>query len=60
VRDDGPGIPAGRLEEAAAQGRLGVTGSIRGRLADLGGTAVLTTGDFGTEWELLVPLGSRS
>lgn len=58
VRDDGPGIPAGRLEEAAAQGRLGVTGSIRGRLADLGGTAVLTTGDFGTEWELVVPVGS--
>lgn len=57
VRDDGPGIPAGRLEEAAAQGRLGVTGSIRGRLADLGGTAVLTTGEFGTEWELVVPLG---
>ena len=26
VRDDGPGIPAGRVEEAAAQGRLGVGG----------------------------------
>ncbi len=59
VRDDGPGIPAGRLEEAAVQGRLGVTGSIRDRIADLGGTAVLTTGDVGTEWELVVPLAAR-
>jgi signal transduction histidine kinase len=28
VRDDGPGIPTGRLEEAAEQGRLGVAESI--------------------------------
>jgi signal transduction histidine kinase len=55
VRDDGPGIPAGRLDEAAAQGRLGVTESIRGRVADLGGTAEVTSGSFGTEWELVVP-----
>jgi signal transduction histidine kinase len=55
VRDDGPGIPAGRLEEAAAQGRLGVLESIRGRITDLGGTAELVTGAFGTEWELVVP-----
>ncbi|MGY2702870.1 MacS family sensor histidine kinase [Nocardioides sp. HB32] len=55
VRDDGPGIPAGRLDEAAAQGRLGVAESIRGRIADLGGTADLVSGDFGTEWELVVP-----
>ncbi|MBW8751771.1 MAG: histidine kinase [Propionibacteriales bacterium] len=55
VRDDGPGIPAGRLEQAAADGRLGVAESIRGRVADLGGTAELVTGDFGTEWELVVP-----
>ncbi|HEY0952691.1 MacS family sensor histidine kinase [Nocardioides sp.] len=59
VRDDGPGIAPGRLEEAAAQGRLGVAESVRGRLADLGGSAVLTTGASGTEWELTVPLGSR-
>ena len=37
VRDEGPGIPDGRLAEAAAQGRLGVAQSIRGRIADLGG-----------------------
>jgi signal transduction histidine kinase len=65
VRDDGPGIPAGRLEEAATQGRLGVTESIRGRISDLGGTATLVTGSFGTEWEFVVPrvpadLGSSS
>jgi len=55
VRDDGPGIPAGRLEEAATQGRLGVAESIRGRIGDLGGTAELVTGAFGTEWEFVVP-----
>jgi signal transduction histidine kinase len=55
VRDGGPGIPPGRLEEAAAQGRLGVTEAIRGRIADLGGTAELMTGSFGTEWEFVVP-----
>jgi signal transduction histidine kinase len=55
VRDEGPGIPAGRLEEAAAEGRLGVSQSIRGRVADLGGSAEVTTGSWGTEWELVVP-----
>ena len=56
VRDDGPGIPAGRLEESAAEGRLGVRHSICGRLADLGGTAELTTAPGrGTEWELTLP-----
>ena len=39
VRDEGPGIPDGRLEQAEADGRLGVSGSIRGRLDDLGGTS---------------------
>jgi signal transduction histidine kinase len=56
VRDDGPGIPEGRLEAAAAAGRLGVDQSIRGRIADLGGTAHLDTGSWGTEWELTVPI----
>ncbi|MCX6398183.1 MAG: DUF5931 domain-containing protein [Propionibacteriales bacterium] len=55
VRDEGPGIPPGRLEAAASAGRLGVSGSIRGRIADLGGTATVTTGTFGTEWEFVVP-----
>ncbi|MCW2868166.1 MAG: hypothetical protein JWR20_2354 [Marmoricola sp.] len=56
VRDRGPGIPEGRLGDAAAQGRLGVSQSVRGRLEDLGGTATLRTGaGQGTEWELGVP-----
>lgn len=55
VRDEGPGIPPGRLEEAAADGRLGVAESIRGRIGELGGEVVLATGSFGTEWELRVP-----
>jgi signal transduction histidine kinase len=59
VRDEGGGIPAGRLDEAAAAGRLGVAQSIRGRIADLGGSATLTTGSSGTEWELVVPRISR-
>jgi len=56
VRDEGPGIPEGRLEAAVADGRLGVSQSIRGRVEDLGGTARLTTGAHGTEWEFVVPL----
>jgi signal transduction histidine kinase len=55
VRDEGPGIRAGRIEEAAAQGRLGVTESIRGRISELGGTAELVSGTHGTEWEFVVP-----
>lgn len=60
VRDDGVGIPPGRLAEAAAEGRLGVSRSIVGRIEALGGTAdVLTEHDgevgFGTEWEFRVP-----
>lgn len=55
VRDEGPGIPAGRLEAAASDGRLGVSESIRGRIEDLGGTAEVSTGSYGTEWELSVP-----
>jgi signal transduction histidine kinase len=56
VRDEGGGIPAGRLDAAAREGRLGVRESVRGRIADLGGTAALVTGPGqGTEWELSVP-----
>lgn len=59
VRDDGPGIPAGRLESAAAQGRLGVAESIRGRVRDLGGTATLDSGGYGTEWTFTIPRAAR-
>jgi signal transduction histidine kinase len=51
VRDEGPGIPEGRLAAAEAQGRLGVARSMRGRVHDLGGTITCETGPGrGTEW----------
>jgi signal transduction histidine kinase len=56
VRDDGPGVPEGRLAEAAAAGRLGVAQSIKGRVADLGGTvSIVSAPGQGTEVELTVP-----
>ncbi|WP_326567334.1 DUF5931 domain-containing protein [Amycolatopsis rhabdoformis] len=56
VRDDGPGIPEGRLARAEADGHLGVVESIRGRVRDLGGTATLDSAPGrGTEWEVRVP-----
>ncbi|MET7964169.1 DUF5931 domain-containing protein [Micromonospora zamorensis] len=60
IRDEGPGIPDGRLTEAAAQGRLGVSQSIRGRVADVGGTVrIVSAPDAGTEIELTVPRAQR-
>nr|WSW69683.1 DUF5931 domain-containing protein [Streptomyces sp. NBC_00995] len=60
VRDDGPGIPEGRLAQAEGEGRLGVAHSIRGRLRDLGGTAeLISVPGQGTEVELKVPKVSR-
>ncbi|MGW2949214.1 MacS family sensor histidine kinase [Streptomyces eurythermus] len=59
VRDDGPGIPEGRLAQAEGEGRLGVALSIRGRLRDLGGSAgILSVPGQGTEVELKVPKGA--
>ena len=56
VRDDGPGIPEGRLDQAERDGRLGVAQSIRGRVRDLGGTVRVVSGPGqGTEVELHVP-----
>jgi signal transduction histidine kinase len=56
VRDDGPGIAAGRLTEAAAAGRLGVSHSICGRLRALGGSATIrSVPGEGTEVELRLP-----
>jgi len=56
VRDDGPGIPAGRLERAAAEGRLGVAQSVRGRVRDLGGTVdIASAPGEGTEIEIRLP-----
>jgi signal transduction histidine kinase len=55
IRDEGPGIPDGRLAEAAAAGRLGVSHSIRGRLRELGGSAAIRSSAEGTEVELRLP-----
>ena len=56
VRDDGPGIAPGRLAEAATAGRIGVARSIQGRIAELGGTVVITSpAGQGTEVEMRIP-----
>ncbi|MFF0448456.1 MacS family sensor histidine kinase [Streptomyces sp. NPDC004609] len=61
VRDDGPGIPEGRLARAEGEGRLGVSLSIRGRLRDLGGTAeLISVPGQGTEVELKVPRAAKA
>lgn len=57
IRDDGSGIPPGRLEQAAAEGRVGVAGSIRGRVAEFGGQArISSTPGTGTEVEISIPV----
>ncbi|HEY0934006.1 MAG TPA: DUF5931 domain-containing protein [Trebonia sp.] len=59
IRDDGPGIPDGRLAEAAAAGRFGISHSISGRLRDLGGSAAVSSvPDEGTVVELRLPRGA--
>lgn len=56
VRDDGVGITAGRLDEAIAEGRLGVAKSIRGRVAELGGRVrISSVPGEGTEVEIAIP-----
>jgi signal transduction histidine kinase len=56
IRDDGPGIPAGRLDEAAGDGRLGISQAIRGRIRDLGGSVRISSAPgSGTEVQLRVP-----
>jgi signal transduction histidine kinase len=58
VRDEGPGIPAGRLAAAEREGRMGVARSIRGRVEDVGGTvSVVSAPDKGTEVEIRVRRG---
>ena len=56
VRDDGPGIPEGRLARARGEGRLGIAQSVVGRIQDLGGTVeIITAPEEGTEIEMRVP-----
>ncbi|WP_225942978.1 MacS family sensor histidine kinase [Nocardiopsis terrae] len=58
VRDDGPGVPPGRLARARADGRLGVAQSVLGRVRDLGGTTEIhSEPGEGTEIEMSVPRG---
>jgi signal transduction histidine kinase len=60
VRDDGPGLSAARLDAARAEGRLGVSASIRGRIEEIGGTVeIIGTLGEGTEVEMRVPRGPR-
>jgi signal transduction histidine kinase len=55
VRDDGAGYSEGRLAAAAAEGRLGVSHSIVGRVREVGGTAsLMSSPGHGTEVELRV------
>ena len=59
IRDDGVGFEPERLVAAADQGHLGVTSSISGRMAGLGGTASVTSvPGAGTVVELRVPVAS--
>jgi len=56
IRDDGIGMAPNRPREARAAGRIGLAGSIVGRVQSLGGTAIVTTEpDSGVEVELRVP-----
>lgn len=58
VRDNGVGIEPERLVEAAGQGRLGASSSIRGRMVDLGGDAVWRSpAGGGTTVTLTLPAG---
>lgn len=53
IRDDGPGINEESLADASGQGRMGVSRSICGRVADLGGTVTLhTAAGQGTQWQV--------
>ncbi|HST49836.1 MacS family sensor histidine kinase [Jatrophihabitans sp.] len=59
VRDDGGGLRPGRLDEAAAEGRVGVAESIRGRVAELGGRVrISSVPGEGTEVDIVVPAGT--
>ena len=57
VRDNGVGMDLSEVASAGERGRLGIRDSIVGRMAALGGTAVVkSTPGEGTEWELRFPV----
>ncbi|GAA3855193.1 sensor histidine kinase [Tessaracoccus defluvii] len=57
VRDNGVGMTADQVQAAADKGRMGIRDSIVGRLAAVGGSAILKSSPgSGTEWELRFPL----
>lgn len=61
IRDTGRGLTEARIVEASREGRLGIASSIRGRLTDLGGTAVIRSRPgAGTTIELKVPVTGRT
>lgn len=61
VRDNGVGFPPERPAEAAATGRLGIAQSMRGRIADCGGTTTIDSRPgHGTEVEFWIPRAHRA
>ena len=55
IRDNGVGVSAERLAEAADSGRMGVANSIQKRMSDLGGTVIIESRPgAGTRLELTV------
>lgn len=56
IRDDGVGVTADRLDEAAGEYRMGVAQSIVARVAELGGSAAVGPAiGGGTEVEMTIP-----
>lgn len=57
VRDNGIGMSPDKVAQAAESGRMGIRDSIVGRMAALGGSAILKSSPgAGTEWELRFPI----
>ncbi len=61
VRDNGVGMTPEQVVQAAESGRMGIKDSIVGRMAALGGSAMLKTSPgAGTEWELRFPIDGKA
>ncbi|AQP44044.1 hypothetical protein RPIT_03785 [Tessaracoccus flavus] len=60
VRDNGVGMSAELVRQAAESGRLGIRDSVVGRIGAVGGTATLRSSPgAGAEWELRVPINGE-